>query len=171
VVHAPAHDIWGTVNCDSCADKFLVGPNRVHGSRISAEECAKRLDAMLAEDHKRNKPHADSYELPDNFGEDNLVDKVFISWIGPSSLGVELNGVAKAFSLEEGQVVPPEFKAGDLVELHLQGDPAAEIRGIENSKGCYLFKHISSGKEFKTWHRAEGYRLDPLAKSADAPKK
>ncbi len=64
-VHAPAHDTWGTVTCDSCADRFLIGPNRVYGSRISAEECAKRLDARLAEDHKHNKAHTDSYELPD----------------------------------------------------------------------------------------------------------
>ncbi len=100
-----------------------------------------------------------------------MVDKVFISWIGPTSLGVERNGVTKAFSLEEGQVVPPEFKKGDLVELHLQGDPMAEIWGIENSKGCYLFKHIASGKEFKTWHRAEAYKLDPLPAPTDDSKK
>lgn len=100
-----------------------------------------------------------------------MIDKVFISWIGPTSLGVERNGVTKAFSLEEGQVVPPEFKEGDLVELHIQGDPMAEIWGIENSKGCYLFKHIASGQEFKTWHRAEAYKLNPLPTSTDEPKK
>ncbi len=89
-----------------------------------------------------------------------LVDKVFLSWVGPISLGVERNGVIKAFSLEEGQAIPPEFKVGDLVELHLEGDPMAEIWGIETSKGSYLFKHIPSGKEFRTWHRAEAYKLD-----------
>lgn len=78
-----------------------------------------------------------------------MIDKVFISWIGPTSLGVELNDVVKGFSLEEGQVVPPEFKVGDLVELHLESDPAAEIWGIDNSKGCYLFKHIDSGKSLE----------------------
>lgn len=91
-----------------------------------------------------------------------FVDKVFISWVGPISFGVERNGVTKAFSLEEGQVVPPEFKKGDLVEIYLEGDPTAEIWGIENSKGSYRFKHIPSGKEFRTWHRAEAYKLDPL---------
>jgi len=88
------------------------------------------------------------------------VDEVFISWVGPISFGVERNGVTKAFSLEEGQVIPPEFKKGDLVELHLEGDPMAEIWGIETSNGSYLFKHIPSGKEFRTWHRAEAFRLD-----------
>jgi|GEM_PF-6912287 len=91
-----------------------------------------------------------------------MVDTVFISWIGPTSFGVERNGVTKTFSLEEGQVVPPEFKEGDLVEVHLHGDITAAIWGIENSRGYYLFKHIPSGKEFKTWHRAESWRFDPL---------
>jgi hypothetical protein len=88
------------------------------------------------------------------------VDDVFISWIGPISFGVERNGVMRAFSLEEGQVVPPEFKEGDLVELHLEGDPDAQIWGVENSDGYYLFKHLPSGKEFRTWHKAEAWRLN-----------
>jgi hypothetical protein len=100
-----------------------------------------------------------------------MVDKVFISWIGSTAFGVELNGVAKAFTLAEGQAVPPEFKAGDEVELHLHGDLAAAIWGIENSRGYYLFKHVASGKEFKTWHREEAYRLDPLPEPTDDPKK
>jgi hypothetical protein len=102
---------------------------------------------------------------------DTVIDRVFISWIGPTSLGVELNGVVKGFSLEVGQVVPPEFKVGDLVELHLESDPTAAIWGVANSKGCYLFRHIASGKEFRTWHRADGYKLDPLPDPPDEPKK
>jgi len=86
-------------------------------------------------------------------------------------MGVELNKIIKAFTLEEGQVVPPEFKEGDEVELHLHGDATAEIWGIEHSRGYYLFKHIASGKEFKTWHRAEAYRFDPLPTPQDDAKK
>ena len=93
-------------------------------------------------------------------GEHDMVDEVYISWIGPTAFEVERNGVTRAFSLEEGQVVPPEFKKGDLVELHLVGDPIAEIWGAGKSKGYYLFKHIASGKEFKTWHRAEAFRFE-----------
>ncbi len=100
-----------------------------------------------------------------------MVDKVFINWIGPTFLGVELNGVSRAFTLEEGQVIPPEFKEGDQVELHLHGDPMAAMWGIERSKGYYLFKHLASGKVFKTWHRAEAYRFDPLPEPPDNPKK
>ena len=91
-----------------------------------------------------------------------LVDRVSISWIGATFLAVEKNGVNLAFTLEEGQAVPPEFKEGDEVELHLHGDATAALWGVEKSKGYYLFKHIATGKEFKTWHRAEAYTFDPL---------
>jgi hypothetical protein len=64
-VHAPAHETWGVVTCDGCGDKLFIGPNRVYGSRISAQDGAKRLEALLAEDHRQNRPHADSYEIPD----------------------------------------------------------------------------------------------------------
>lgn len=64
-VHAPAHAAWGVVRCDGCDERFFIGPNRIHGSRISAEECARRLEAFLSEDHRRSRQHADSYEIPD----------------------------------------------------------------------------------------------------------
>jgi len=64
-VHAPSHETWGVVTCDACGDKLFIGPNRIHGSRINAQEGAKRLETLLAEDHRRNRPHADSYEIPD----------------------------------------------------------------------------------------------------------
>jgi hypothetical protein len=61
-VHAPT---WGIVTCDTCKEEFFIGPHRFHGSRIDAEECAKRVDALLGEDHKHNRAHPDSYEIPD----------------------------------------------------------------------------------------------------------
>jgi hypothetical protein len=45
--------------------KLLIGPNRIHGSRIRAGECAKRLEVLLMEDHKAGRKHGDSYEIPD----------------------------------------------------------------------------------------------------------
>ena len=59
-VHAPSHDAWGTVTCDECQSQFSIGPNHIYGSRITAAECAKRL-----EDHRASRAHADSYEIPD----------------------------------------------------------------------------------------------------------
>jgi len=48
------------------------------------------------------------------------------------------------------------------LKSNLHGDLAAAMWGIENSRGYYMFKHVKSGKEFKTWHRAESWRFDPL---------
>jgi len=65
-VHAPEHDNkWSTVACDTCGANFFIGPNRIYGSRISEHECAKRLRALLAEDHRVGRTHTDSYEIPD----------------------------------------------------------------------------------------------------------
>ena len=46
-----------------------------------------------------------------------MVDIVRITWVGSTSFGVELNGVTKAFTLEEGQTVPSEFQVRDFVEI------------------------------------------------------
>jgi hypothetical protein len=64
-VHAPAHDTWGVVMCETCRVEFLIGPHRIRGSRIGAEECAQRLEGLLAEDHKMTRAHHNSYEIPD----------------------------------------------------------------------------------------------------------
>ena len=64
-VHAPAHETWGIVTCDSCGEKFFIRRNRIAGSRISAQERAKRLDALLGADHRRDGTHEDSYEISD----------------------------------------------------------------------------------------------------------
>jgi hypothetical protein len=64
-VHSPSHTTWGVVTCDICGEQFAIGPSRMQGPKISAEECAKRLEALLNEDHKKNRPHADWYEIPD----------------------------------------------------------------------------------------------------------
>ena len=64
-VHANSHTTWGVVTCDICGEQFAIGPSRMQGPRMSAEECAKRLQAVLNEDHKKNRPHADWYEIPD----------------------------------------------------------------------------------------------------------
>ncbi len=65
-VHAPAHETWGVVTCNLCGEQFVIGGNRIGGSRITAQECAKRLDSLLAADHqRRDGTHEDSYEIPD----------------------------------------------------------------------------------------------------------
>jgi hypothetical protein len=64
-VHAPDHDHWGIVTCDSCEEKFFIGPNRIHGSRATDVNSAKALEVLLADDHNRKRPHENSYELQD----------------------------------------------------------------------------------------------------------
>ena len=56
-VYAPEHELWGVVTCDECNERFVIGPHRIHGSRIGEQDCARRLEALLSEDHKQNKPH------------------------------------------------------------------------------------------------------------------
>ena len=65
-VHAPQHDnTWGAVTCDACGEGFFIGPHRIYGSRIGKEECERRLRALLSEDHRLSRPHANSYDIPD----------------------------------------------------------------------------------------------------------
>ena len=37
-VHAPDHNTWGVVTCDTCKIEFAIGPNRIHGARIGERE-------------------------------------------------------------------------------------------------------------------------------------
>ena len=64
-VHAPEHETWDTIQCQSCSDKFLLGPNRIYGARITKERATKDLLSRLADDHNHKRKHANSYELPD----------------------------------------------------------------------------------------------------------
>ena len=64
-IHAPNHETWGTVTCASCGEKFFVGPNRIHGARISQQTAVSQLESLLAEDHNAGHPHQNGYELSD----------------------------------------------------------------------------------------------------------
>lgn len=57
-VHAPGHESWGTVTCDTCGEKFGLGYNRIYGSGgQTADQCAEALDRILAADHAANRTH------------------------------------------------------------------------------------------------------------------
>ncbi len=62
-VHAPGHSTWGILTCDACGDEFGIGPNQIHGSQKTEEECVKQLEAILAEDHRKQQNHRNCYEL------------------------------------------------------------------------------------------------------------
>jgi hypothetical protein len=64
-IHAPDHDDWGVVTCDSCGEQFHIGPNRIFRARTTAEHAAEQLKDLLAEDHRVGRSHQNGYDLPD----------------------------------------------------------------------------------------------------------
>lgn len=84
-----------------------------------------------------------------------------IAWIGTVALGIETDGGRQlAFSLEDGQAIPPEFKEGDAVEIVNRPEhPAVLAMDMENH-GHYEFTHIPTGIVFQTWHRADMYKVE-----------
>jgi hypothetical protein len=64
-VFAPSHGQWGVVTCVVCQEEFHIGHNLIFGSRINELECVMRFEGMLAENHRHNRAHMDSYEIPD----------------------------------------------------------------------------------------------------------
>jgi hypothetical protein len=64
-VHAPEHILWGIVTCDLCGKQFAIGRHRIYGSHITDVQAAEALTIMLEDNHSRNEPHQNSYELQD----------------------------------------------------------------------------------------------------------
>ena len=55
----------GTVRCDGCGEEFLIGHDPAFADKSVAEKQAGWLEKVLAEEHERDKKHADRVELPD----------------------------------------------------------------------------------------------------------
>jgi hypothetical protein len=55
----------GTLRCDACGEEFILGHNPASVDRWIAEEQAKLLEKVLAEEHERDKKHPDRIELPE----------------------------------------------------------------------------------------------------------
>jgi hypothetical protein len=84
-----------------------------------------------------------------------------IDWIGTVALGVVTGGGRPlAFSLEDGQTVPPEFREGDEVQIaNHPEEPVLLAMGFENN-GFYEIKHVKSGATLRTMHRADMYKVE-----------
>ena len=54
----------GTLRCDGCGEEFFIGHNPQSVDRRAAEKQAKWLEKVLAEEHERDRKHADRIELP-----------------------------------------------------------------------------------------------------------
>jgi uncharacterized Zn finger protein (UPF0148 family) len=62
---APAFKEMGTLRCDSCGEEFVVFHDPASVDRKAAERQAKWLEKVLAEEHERERKHADRIQLPD----------------------------------------------------------------------------------------------------------
>ena len=82
-----------------------------------------------------------------------------IDWIGAVVIGVQTEGGREfAFSFEEGQHVPKEFKVGDDIQIvNHPSHPASKEMGMD--WGFYEITHCSSGKVLKTWHRTDAFQV------------
>ena len=55
----------GTVRCDDCGEEFVIGHQPAFADRWLASQQAHWLEKVLADEHERDKKHADRIELPD----------------------------------------------------------------------------------------------------------
>jgi hypothetical protein len=55
----------GTLRCDGCGEEFSIGHDPAFVDKWLAEKQAYWLERVLAEEHDRDKKHADRIELPD----------------------------------------------------------------------------------------------------------
>ena len=55
----------GTLRCDACGEEFIIGHPPAFVDKSVADRQAHWLEKVLAEEHEREKKHADRIELPD----------------------------------------------------------------------------------------------------------
>jgi hypothetical protein len=54
----------GTVRCDGCGEEFVIAHQPAFVDKWVADQQAHWLEKVLAEEHERDKKHADRIELP-----------------------------------------------------------------------------------------------------------
>jgi hypothetical protein len=60
---AGVHEM-GTLRCDGCGEEFSIGHHPEFMHKWLAEKQVHWLENVLAEEHERDKKHADRIELP-----------------------------------------------------------------------------------------------------------
>jgi hypothetical protein len=55
----------GALRCDACGEEFVIGHPPAFVDKSVADRQAHWLGKVLAEEHERDKKHADRIELPD----------------------------------------------------------------------------------------------------------
>jgi len=59
------YEEMGTVRCEGCGEEFVIAQHTSFSSLIVAEHQAHWLERVLADEHERDKKHADRIELPE----------------------------------------------------------------------------------------------------------
>jgi hypothetical protein len=59
------YEAMGTVRCEGCGEEFAIMHHPAFTSLTVAERQAHWLERVLADDHEREKKHADQIELPE----------------------------------------------------------------------------------------------------------
>ena len=62
---APAFEVMGTLRCDGCGEEFVIFHDPAFTDKKAAERQAQWLERVLAEEHERERKHADCIQLPD----------------------------------------------------------------------------------------------------------
>lgn len=58
-------EVMGILRCDMCGDDFVICHSPTFVDKSVADRQAHWLGKVLAEEHERDKKHADQIELPD----------------------------------------------------------------------------------------------------------
>jgi hypothetical protein len=62
---APDFKEMGTLRCDTCGEEFIVWHDPALMDKAAAARQALWLEKVLAEEHERERKHADRIQLPD----------------------------------------------------------------------------------------------------------
>ena len=55
----------GILRCEGCSEEFFIGHRPQSADKRVAEQQAKWLEKVLADEHERDRKHSDRIELPD----------------------------------------------------------------------------------------------------------
>lgn len=61
----PIPTAMGTLRCDACGEQFIIYHDFATMDKTTAERQAHWLERVLAEEHERDRQHADRIELPE----------------------------------------------------------------------------------------------------------
>ena len=62
---APDFQEMGTLRCDGCGEEFVICHRPAFANKWGADQQSRWLERVLAEEHERDKKHADRIELPE----------------------------------------------------------------------------------------------------------